>query len=31
MAMQALKGARRSGIGKGVARKLRQTGSIPAV
>jgi len=29
--MQALKGARRSGIGKGVARKLRQTGSIPAV
>ena len=31
MAMQALKGARRSGVGKGVARKLRQTGSIPAV
>jgi large subunit ribosomal protein L25 len=31
MAMQALKGARRNGIGKGVARKLRQTGSIPAV
>jgi len=31
MAMQALKGACRRGIGKGVARKLRQTGSIPAV
>jgi large subunit ribosomal protein L25 len=31
MAMQALKGERRTGVGKGVARKLRQTGSIPAV
>lgn len=31
MAMQALKGERRSGVGKGVARKLRQAGSIPAV
>ena len=31
MAMHALKGARRSGVGKGVARKLRQLGSIPAV
>ena len=31
MAMHALKGARRSGIGKGVARKLRQSGTIPAV
>ena len=31
MAMHALKGARRSGVGKGVARKLRQSGSIPAV
>ncbi|HEU5311074.1 MAG TPA: 50S ribosomal protein L25 [Candidatus Eisenbacteria bacterium] len=29
--MQALKGERRTGVGKGVARKLRQTGSIPAV
>jgi large subunit ribosomal protein L25 len=31
MAMHALKGARRSDVGKGVARKLRQAGSIPAV
>lgn len=31
MAMHALKGARRSAVGKGVARKLRQSGSIPAV
>ena len=31
MAMQGLKGERRTGVGKGVARKLRQTGSIPAV
>ena len=31
MAMQALKGERRSGVGKGVARKLRQAGRIPAV
>src|SRR5512138_3207221 len=31
MAMHALKGARRSGVGKGVARKLRQAGSVPAV
>ena len=31
MAMHALKGARRSAVGKGVARKLRQAGSIPAV
>lgn len=31
MAMHALKGARRSAVGKGVARKLRQLGSIPAV
>lgn len=31
MAMHALKGARRSTVGKGVARKLRQAGSIPAV
>ncbi len=31
MAMHALKGARRSNVGKGVARKLRQAGSIPAV
>ena len=31
MAMHALKGARRSEVGKGVARKLRQSGSIPAV
>ena len=29
--MQGLKGVRRTGVGKGVARKLRQTGSIPAV
>jgi large subunit ribosomal protein L25 len=29
--MHALKGARRSTVGKGVARKLRQAGSIPAV
>lgn len=29
--MQALKGERRSGVGKGVARKLRQAGHIPAV
>jgi large subunit ribosomal protein L25 len=31
MAMQALQGERRSEVGKGVARKLRQAGRIPAV
>jgi large subunit ribosomal protein L25 len=31
MAMHALQGERRSGVGKGVARKLRQVGRIPAV
>jgi large subunit ribosomal protein L25 len=31
MAMHALQGERRSGVGKGVARKLRQAGRIPAV
>jgi large subunit ribosomal protein L25 len=31
MAMHALQGERRSGVGKGVARKLRQGGRIPAV
>lgn len=31
MAMLSLKSARRSDVGKGVARKLRQSGSIPAV
>jgi len=31
MAMQSLKSARRSEAGKGVARKLRQSGRIPAV
>jgi large subunit ribosomal protein L25 len=31
MAMQALMGERRSAVGKGVARKLRQAGRIPAV
>ena len=29
--MHALQGERRSGVGKGVARKLRQAGRIPAV
>ena len=31
MAMHALQGERRTGVGKGVARKLRQAGRIPAV
>jgi large subunit ribosomal protein L25 len=31
MAMQALQGERRTAVGKGVARKLRQAGRIPAV
>jgi large subunit ribosomal protein L25 len=31
MAMHALLGERRTGVGKGVARKLRQAGRIPAV